>query len=228
MCGWEAENVEVRSGRAKLHLERKDFFDYSETGGNNGTWYPFTSGELRSRDFYGPGCFSTCMKPSSASGTSSSFYAHAGYYDTPSDAGRAHNAHNEIDVEFVGEDTKRLQTNWFNRPHGSTSNSSSGHEVWHDLDFDAAAAFHAYGFKWTPAGITWYVDGTPIRHVDSDHERLPQPSYSRLRIAGNLWPVNKALESWAGKVDAGLNYASSEYRWIEFERGNGCSVRPAC
>jgi Glycosyl hydrolases family 16 len=76
-----------------LKLERKKFSDPgSGTGG--GVTYEFTSGEVRSKDFYGYGTYSVCMKPAKVSGTSASFFVFNGQYDTPSDAGRWCNDHN--------------------------------------------------------------------------------------------------------------------------------------
>lgn len=101
--GWKPNNLffDPKEGLS-LKLERKHFEDPgSKTGA--GTSYDFTSGEVRSKDFYGYGTYSVCMRPAKVSGTSASFYIHNGPYDTPEDAGRNYNDHNEIDVEFIGK-----------------------------------------------------------------------------------------------------------------------------
>lgn len=73
-----------------LKLEKKRFEDPGSSSGGYQS-YDFTSGELRSADFYGYGCYSTCMLAARVSGVTSSFYIYNGPYDTPSDAGRYYN-----------------------------------------------------------------------------------------------------------------------------------------
>lgn len=132
------------------------------------------------------------MKASLPSGTSTSFYVHNGPYDTPSDAGRYYNDHNEIDVEFIGKDTTKVQTNYFSRPKIAGANSGSGNEELHDLGFDAAKEFAAYSFKWTHGNIDWFVNGRRIRSAYWQSSRpVPLQSYSTVRFVANIWPVNK-------------------------------------
>lgn len=59
----------------ELFVKKEPFYHHT---GN----YPWTAGELRSKGFYGAGCYSTCMKPSGESGVSSSFYIFSGFWDS--------------------------------------------------------------------------------------------------------------------------------------------------
>lgn len=97
-CGWKPNQHYFHDDDGlTLLLERKQFVDPgTKTGG--GRTFPYTSGEVRSRSFYGYGTYSVCMKPAKVSGTSASFYVHNGPYDTPSDAGRWYNDHNGLSV----------------------------------------------------------------------------------------------------------------------------------
>lgn len=89
--------MSLKDRKLTLEVKLKPFFDYSLTGGGNGRRYPYSAAEIRSREFYGIGCYSTCMKPSRVSGISSSFYAMSGSFDTPHDAGRYKNEiHSEV------------------------------------------------------------------------------------------------------------------------------------
>lgn len=73
---------QIRNGGLSLFVKKIPFEDYGSDSGEGNT-YPYTSGEVRSNDFYGAGCYSTCMRPSGRSGVSSSFYIHSGNYDVP-------------------------------------------------------------------------------------------------------------------------------------------------
>jgi UDP-galactopyranose mutase len=58
----------------------------------------------------------------------------------------------EIDIEFLGYDTTKVQFNYYTSGVGC-------HEYLYDLGFDASKAFHTYAFKWAKDSIKWYVDG---------------------------------------------------------------------
>lgn len=68
--GWSKNNLYCsgEDGLA-LKLERKQFKDPGSATGEGRT-YDFTSGEVRTVDFYGYGTYSSCFKPSAISGTS--------------------------------------------------------------------------------------------------------------------------------------------------------------
>lgn len=135
---------------------------------------------------------------------------------------------NEIDVEFVGKDTTRVQTNYFSRIKDPHANSGSGVERWHDLGFDAAANFHAYGYRWTHDAIEWYADGKLIRTARASESRIPSPDYSPMRIVANTWPVNRQAEEWAGPLDTSVYQTSAKYRWMKFTKGHNCHVESHC
>jgi beta-glucanase (GH16 family) len=56
---------------------------------------------------------------------------------------------------------------------------------------DAAARFHSYGVLWTPEGLTWYLDRTPVAWI-ATKPGLDQPMY----LLANL-----AIGGWAGPPD---------------------------
>lgn len=58
--GWSKKNYHVHDGTLMLDLKRESYTDPgSQTG--HGKTYPYTSGEIRSLDYYGEGCYSVCM-----------------------------------------------------------------------------------------------------------------------------------------------------------------------
>jgi endo-1,3-1,4-beta-glycanase ExoK len=231
LAGWDPSlgYVSRADGKLTLRVERKEFYDYSQTGGGGGTRYPFSSAEIRSHQYYGIGCYSTCMRPSGVSGVSSSFYAMSGHFDTPRDAGRDKNEiHNEIDIEFVGKSGRLMQTNFFSRWKDPYANSASGHEMLHDLGFDATQVYAAYEFKWTRSYVAWFVNGRPVRVVWAHEVDLPSPDYTTLRIAANAWPVNKQAEEWAGPLPPNLEATEAKYSYMAFEEGEDCRPRGQC
>ena len=105
------------------------------------------------------------MKAARGSGIISSFFLYTG---TP---------HDEIDVEFLGKDTSKVQFNYF-------KNGVGGHEQLVNLGFDAASAFHDYTIEWRENSIKWYVDGVLVHSAVGDASTLPtSPTYVYL----NLW-----------------------------------------
>lgn len=121
-----------------------------------------------------------------------------------------------------------MQTNFYNRHKDAWANSGTGVEQWHDLGFDAAQAFHQYGFRWSRDEIVWTVDGREIRKVKKEEAYIPNPDYSPQRIAANVWPVMSKNEEWAGVLDGSFYATSSQYRWIRYESGRGCQIRTQC
>lgn len=144
---------------------------------------------MRSRGFYGHGCFEASFKPIAAAGVVTSFFTFAGPYDNGGNG-----KHNEIDIEFLGYDTSRVQLNFWT----NDDSYASRNEALVDLGFDAAGAFHSYGFKWTSTGIAWYVDGSLVHEVyDRPDNPVPQAGESLHKIMVNAWPVDETAALWA-------------------------------
>ena len=101
------------------------------------------------------------MKPSANGGTASTFFVCTGPYDTKyvldengdyvlDENGQRltqNNPHDEIDIEFLGKDTTKVQFNFF-------VDGKGGNEYMYDLGFDASEEFHTYGFRWEVDAIT--------------------------------------------------------------------------
>ena len=134
-------------------------------------------------DFFQYGYFGTWMKPSNEVGTASTFFTYTGETDD--------NPHDEIDIEFLGKDTTKVQFNWFYKGKG-------GHEHLYSLGFDASEDYHQYGFLWTKEKITWYVDLKPVYETNFDIPTTPQ------RIFQNFWKGNSSdlgVMNWMGRLD---------------------------
>ncbi len=180
-CTWRKRNVSFEQGGMKLLID-------SDVGS-----IPYSGGELRSKDFYGFGYYETEMKPISNDGVVSSFFTYTG----PSD----NNPWDEIDIEFLGKDTTKVQFNYF-------TDGKGGHEHLYDLGFDASEDFHTYGFEWKADSITWYVDGEAVYTATDNIPQTPS------KIMLNTWP-GTGVDSWLNAFDGTVPLVA-EYHHIDF------------
>ena len=193
---WNDENVTYEDGVAKLAISEVPETAVSE--------YPYYGAELRTSKWYHYGFYSVSMKPSKDSGTASTFFTYTGPYGEYDEEGNLH-PWDEIDIEFLGKDTTKVQFNYY-------VNGNGGHEHMYDLGFDASEEFHTYGFLWEEDAITWYVDGKPVYQVTEEaagEDGLPSTPG---RIMLNHWCGTEEAEGWMGEY---TGYETSvQYQWI--------------
>lgn len=194
---WTANNVAYENGVAKLTIS-------DNPSGSEETFTEYYGGEMRTYQYFGYGDYEVSMKPAKKAGTASTFFTCTGNYDTNPNTGKP-NPWDEIDIEFLGQDTTKVQFNYY-------VNGKGGHEYMYDLGFDASEDFHKYGFRWTEDYITWFVDGKPVYRVDAT-ESSPMPSTAG-RVLMNYWCGASAAENWMGKYsDPGEE--GPEYQWVK-------------
>jgi endoglucanase len=179
-CTWSQNNCKFEDGVMKLTIDEK--FEDNYTGA-----------EYRTNDMYGYGLYEVSMKPIKNDGVVSSFFTYTG----PTDG----NPWDEIDIEFLGKDTTKVQFNYF-------TNGVGNHEYLYDLGFDATEEFHTYGFKWSADGITWCVDGEDVYTAT---ENLP---VTPGKLMMNVWN-GKGVDSWLNAFD-GKTPLTAEYQWARF------------
>lgn len=181
-CTWSNGNAVVTDGIMNMSVTR-----------GNDRYY---GAEYRSGTDYSYGYYSVCMKAAKCSGVISSFFL---YTNRPQ--------WDEIDLEFLGNDTTKVQFNYY-------SNGAGGHEYVHYLGFDASEAFHEYGFDWQKDAITWYVDGKAIYRAQTDIPSSP------MKIMANVWNgTGDVFERWCGKLDDSSLPATASYQWIAYDDG---------
>ncbi len=193
---WNADNVKYQDNGALLSISDRD-------GGSEATNDQYNSGELRSYQYFGYGDYQVKMKPNKKAGTTSSFFTCTGSYDL--DENGNPNPHDEIDIEFLGKDTTKVQFNYF-------VNGEGGNEYMYDLGFDASEEVHEYGFRWSEDSIIWFVDGEAVHKVSKSGSN-PLPSTPG-RILMNYWCGNKKAENWMGKYD-GSNEGGTIYQEVK-------------
>lgn len=185
-CTWSRDSAVISDGIMNMTLSK----------GNDGVYY---GAEYRSTAYYGYGYYSVCMKAAKGSGLVSSFFT---YTNRP--------VWDEIDIEFLGKDTTRVQFNYYVSGVG-------GHEYVYELGFDAAEDFHEYGFDWQEGSITWYVDGAPIYRATQNLPSNPQ------QIMMNMWNCI-GHDDWTGPLDESALPATAQYMWVAFKAYSGEST----
>lgn len=180
-CTWRSNNVSfTNDGKLRLGL-------------TSSAYNVFDCGEYQSKYTYGYGLYEVSMKPAKNVGIVSSFFTYTGpAYGTQWD---------EIDIEFLGKDTTKVQFNYF-------TNGVGGHEKVVDLGFDASAGFHTYAFDWQPGYIKWYVDGV-LKHTATTN--IPSTPG---KIMMNIWN-GTGVDSWLGSYN-GANPLYAEYDWVKY------------
>ncbi|WP_046214182.1 beta-glucanase [Paenibacillus wulumuqiensis] len=180
-CTWRANNASFTSdGKLKLGL--------TSSSPNK-----FDCGEYRTTNTYGYGKYEVRMKPAKNVGIVSSFFTYTG----PANGTQW----DEIDIEFLGKDTTKVQFNYY-------TNGVGGHEKVINLGFDAAAGFHTYAFDWQPGSIKWYVDGV-LKHTATTN--IPTTPG---QIMMNLWN-GTGVDDWTGTYN-GANPLYAEYDWVRY------------
>ena len=207
---WKSHNVHYENGIMRLGITEEKataWLNDAEVEFN------YTAGEARTQNYYHYGDFEVCMKPSANPGTASTFFTCTGPYDLKDGVP---NAHDEIDIEFLGSDTTHVQFNFF-------VDGVGGNEYMYDLGFDASEDFHTYGYRWEPDKITWFVDGTPVYMVTTDTSvkeagnvrvvsKLPSTPG---RILTNYWCGNERAVGWMGAYSGSTNDQGTEYKWMK-------------
>lgn len=167
--GWKADHVSFSNGNMILTLD-----NMSSSG------KPYSSGEYKTKSLYGYGTLEARIKTASCEGiVAGSLFIYTG----PTDG----NQWDEIDIEFLGKDSTKMQTNYFTNGIGS-------HEATISLGFDASAAFHIYKIEWQSNSIRWFVDGVLVHTENGSKGALPTTPG---RIMANLWP-GTGLDYWLG------------------------------
>lgn len=180
---WRKQNVTYNDGAMQLKITENPDGSMETNDG-------YFAGEARSYQYFGFGDFSVKMKPAKKDGTTSTFFTCTGDYDLDEEGNP--NPHDEIDIEFLGSDTTKVQFNYF-------VNGDGDHEYMYDLGFDASEEYHEYGYRWTAEYIVWFVDGKPVHKVTAT-ESTPLPTTPG-RILMNYWCGTEEAEGWMGKYE---------------------------
>ncbi len=160
---WSHDRVRDEDGIGYLSILDKDGTNYGA--------------EIRTIQGYLYGYFGARIKTFKHSGTVQSLFTYNGGRYT----------WDEIDIEFLGKDTTKVQFNYYHDGVG-------GHEKYYDLGFDSSLEFHDYGFKWDKDKITWYIDFKPVYEVNAS---LGQWGF----FHANVWAATSSVTDWTGPYE---------------------------
>lgn len=164
----------------------------------------YNGGDMGTNRFRSYGLYLVRMKPAFLRGGVSAFYVMNRW--KPADW-----EHKEIDIEFLGKDTSRVQLTTHDFQKGGTVWKNSMETV--SLGFDYTLDFHVYGILWTEKSVSWYADGRLLRKTD---QYVP---HECLQIRMNAYVGNMAergVADWLGPlVEADLP-AAAEYDWVAY------------
>jgi len=166
----------------------------------------FTGAEIRTRDVFHYGRYEVVMKAAAGSGLVSSFFT---YISPP---------HDEIDIEFMGDDTQAVQFNSYYE-----GEKSGFAEI--RLPYDAAEVFQLYAFEWDIDEIRWYIGDQLVHTKTREMGGIPT---TPAQIMMNLWTSGDALADWHG-VPSFESGANARYKCASYKRFGGetsqCSDR---
>lgn len=182
-CMWRESNAVLDDTNLKLSIDKEP----------EGGRFKYNGGEVRTGTIYSFGLFEVSMKAIKNIGVVSSFFTYIG----PS----MNQPWDEIDIEFLGKDTTKVQFNYY-------TNGVGGHEFMYDLGFDASEDFHTYGFKWEEGQLTWYVDGKQVHQAYMKIPTIPGHIYM------NTWN-GVGVDEWLGAYD-GNTRLTAEYEWVRY------------
>lgn len=105
----------------------------------------------------------------------------------------------EIDLEWVGGDNTKVQTNYFSRGNTTTYDRGGTHDV-----VNPQGQFHTYTIDWTKDALTWSIDGNVIRTLryeeaqgGSQYPQTPMQVKLGTWIAGKPGAPEGTI-AWAG------------------------------
>lgn len=181
-CNWSRDAAKLEDNVLKLSVFK-----------GNERYY---GAEYRARrNEFSYGYYATKMKASNCPGIVSSFFTYVGYP-----------AWHEIDIEFLGKNTRQVQFNYFYDGIGD-------HDFLYNLWFDAAEDFHEYGFEWLEDSITWYIDGYKVYQAT---ESIP---YHPQMLMMNVWNTI-GRDDWTGALDDNKLPTCAQYQWIAYIPAN--------
>ncbi|MGO8863475.1 MAG: family 16 glycosylhydrolase [Acidimicrobiales bacterium] len=168
----------------------------------------YTSAALSARDSYRYGRFAADLMPAKVSGLVTGMFLHR------------NSPRQEIDIEFIGNDTTRMLVNIYFNPGEEGTRLEHGYRGTPELielGFDAADAFHRYEIDWTPERVRWRVDGELV--CERGHwDPTPIP-HLPMQFHINLWPTKSA--ALAGRLSRRRLPAHAHLRRVELTSMNG-------
>ena len=175
-------NVSVSSGMLQIAFRKGDVPEMKNYPGQG--YEGYTSGSVRTTHRTGYGYYEVYAKPMNSAGSSAFWLTDTG----------VSNEGTEIDVFEMGGKTRYFDRKYNMNAHVWQTPQEKRHwavgGVW-DSPWNLADGFHVYGFDWSKATLTWYVDGIAVRRARNTNWFLPM----------YLIFDSEAMWDWFGKVE---------------------------
>lgn len=195
---WLAENVDMMPNGVALSV-----------GTESGTEARPGMASVQTTSRYGFGRYEAIIRAAKTKGVVTSFFVSTGpVFGT---------AHDEIDVEILGGDTRKVQLHYY-------KNGALGESKEIQLPFDASQDMYHFAFEWYPDRIIWFVDGIEIHRAGSGTFDVPQHAG---RINLSTWAGTERVQQWLGSMKPS-DVATAEFGCVSFtphaeEPGKTCS-----
>jgi endo-1,3-1,4-beta-glycanase ExoK len=161
-CGWLPDHISFSDGKMVITLDNVPSHEKQ-----------YSAGEYRTVDDLNYGVVEARLKAVKCKGVATTFFL---YSDSSRD---------EIDLEFLGQNTQQVQTNYFVGGNG-------GHEHFINLGFDVSSDYHVYKIEWAKTHIKWYIDGVEKYSVTG----TTLPSHA-MKCMLSLWN-GIGVDGWMG------------------------------
>ena len=140
--------------------------------------YSCFSGQLKSRQAFGHGCFRAALQPAKASGVITGFMAQS----------KANGQHMEVSLQFRGTDTTTLQVLVWN--NGQVVGQQAV-----PLGFDAASAPATYALAWSAQGVEVIAQGQAVYSLATS---AGAPAQGTMNAVVESWAVDASASHVAG------------------------------
>lgn len=153
--------------------------------------YNLYGSEIYTRETFMYGRFEARMKMAYTPGSVSSMFI---YYNNSDIAGSK--LWNEIDIEIVGKDSLKFQSNIITGNRDAKITSEERHSLSPVAAFNTD--YHTFMIDWTPDSVVWYVDGVKMRCTKTNEAGTDQVTAltQRQSLRFNLWASE--VEEWVG------------------------------
>jgi beta-glucanase (GH16 family) len=194
-CNFLPEMLQIRDSMLSIRVEKNARPELPKA---------YNGGDMGSNQFRSYGLYTVRMRPSAARGTVSAFYLMNRWQPQNWE-------HREIDIEFLGKDSRRVQLTTHDFQKGGTVWKSSAKMI--DLPFDWSTDFHEFAILWTPGSVKWFADGKLLR---TTRDYVP---HEPLQIRANFYAGDAAtpgIRDWLGPLHDQDLPARTDYDWMKF------------
>lgn len=154
-------------------------------------------GQNGNNDKFSYGRFETIMTAAEGDGLVSAFFTYTGEYFG--------DEQHEIDFEFLGKDTTKVQLNYYLRGDGE-------HAQMIDLGYDARDTPNLYAFEWRPGSIKWFIGDVLVHEETGPVDSLP---HEPQKIFSQLWAGGPPTANWLG-APVSLDYPIADVFCVSF------------